>query len=72
MPSLVYRKQMDYQSTTSSNLPDLRLLFLHLYFVVFARRMGFNTKRGPKANTWNLNHDIQNSVSLFWVLNPKP
>lgn len=51
MPSLVDMKQMDYQSTTSSKLPDLLLLFFHLYFVVFVQRMGFNTKRGPKANT---------------------
>ena len=33
MPSLLYMKQMDYQSTTSSDLPDLLLLAVPLYLL---------------------------------------
>lgn len=42
MPSLVYTNQMEYQRTTSTNLPDILQLFLLVFFVSCAWRIGYS------------------------------
>lgn len=50
-PFLIHTNQMEYQFTGYCSLPDILQLLLLVFFISYAWRISYSTKRGPKAYT---------------------